>query len=235
MAALFILSWSEPGSPWAASAAECRRILLLEGLGIAATALVGGYRAVAQTFFPLVMLGLLAWFVHSATGPLSWALISFAWYVVAAFVNGVQAHRGRFGNARTNPAHPYRRLDRMFFIYVAVVPIFILFRVASYLLRWPACGAIYFTMLFVVDTGGSELFDRIPQGLLRRMREGTRESAEKDLGLCFDCVHVQPAIPAEPPRRLVRCQLSLTDPLFPEFPETPVRLCAGFRKRDQPK
>lgn len=224
----FVLAWWSPGTPGAATPAECRLIMLIEGLTIVVAALVGVYIEISLITFPLILAGCVAWWVHTGVAGISSTMICFVWYVVSAFIDGVSAHRGHFGPARENPAHPHRRYDRMLLLYLATVPLFLALRVTDHSSRWAIWGTIYFTSLAAVDTVLRDWFDRIPRGILRRLKAWARPETASQLGICADCVHVQPAIPPRP-RRWIRCGLSATDPRMAEYPTTPVLACDGFR------
>ncbi len=73
-------------------------------------------------------------------------------------------------------------------------------------------------------------FERIPRGLLRWIQRRVRTpESDAQIGICLDCVHLQPAIPSRP-GRMIRCGLSTTDPKIPEYPTTPIITCDGFRR-----
>jgi hypothetical protein len=71
LAAGFYLAWRAPHLRWAATPAECRLVMLLEGASILACALVGVYLEIGLIAFPLIMLGCAAWFVKTGTAGLS--------------------------------------------------------------------------------------------------------------------------------------------------------------------
>jgi hypothetical protein len=228
LAIAFALAWWSPDAPVAATPTECRLIILLEGLSILVSALVGVYIEVSLFVFPLILVGCVAWFVGTGAAGHSALMFCFVWYVVSAFVNGILARRGHFGPARENPAHPHRRYDRMLLLYLATAPIVVALWAVGNSLRWAIWGTIYFTLLAAIDTVLRKPFDRIPQGILRRLKARARPEVASQIGVCFDCIHAQPAIPARR-RQLIRCGLSATEPRFPEYPATPVRSCQGFR------
>jgi hypothetical protein len=93
---------------------------------------------------------------------------------------------------------------------------------------WAVWGTIYFALLAAVDTVLRDPFDRIPQGILGRVRAWAGPEAAAKIGICVSCVHLQPAIPQRP-GHLIRCGLSATESHFPEHPATPVSACQGFR------
>lgn len=229
LAVAFGLAWWTPLAPGTPPPAECRLIMLLEGLSIIAAALVGIYLEVAFIALPLIVIGCVVWFAKAGLAGLAPVTFCFVWYVASAFVDGLLARRGRFGSARENPAHPHRRYDRMFFLYLMTAPIPAALWFAGHPLCWAVWGTIYFALLTAVDTVLRRPFDWIPQALLRGMKSRAGPEAAAKLGICKDCVHVQPAIPARP-GRLIRCGLSGSDPRFPEHPHTPVQSCEGFRK-----
>jgi hypothetical protein len=228
LAVAFALAWWAPGAPSAPMPDECRLIMLLEGLSIIVSALVGVYIQVSLIFFPLILVGCVAWLVKTGVAGHSAAMFCFVWYIVSAFVDGILAHRGHFGSARENPAHPHRRYDRMLFLYLATGLMLPALWIAGNTLRWAIWGTIYFALLAAVDTVLREPFDRIPQGIVRRIRKWAGPEAAAKIGICHACVHVQPAIPQRP-GQLIRCGLSATDSRFPEYPTTPVLACKGFR------
>ena len=228
LAVSFAFTLWAPYSDWAMAPADCLVLMLLEGAMIVVSALVGVYFAVSRIFFPLLVLGFLGYWMRTAATGHPWAFYSFAWAATAAFVDGWRAHRGAFGPARENPAHPHRRYDRMFFLYLATAPILPALWAAGFPRRWAVWGLAYFTLLTLVDSVFRGLFDRIPQGLLRRVRGRAGPETVAKFGLCFRCVYLQPALPARP-GRMVRCGLSATKKRFPEYPATPVETCDGFR------
>jgi hypothetical protein len=202
--------------------------MILEGLSVLGAALVGIYMEIAYVFFPLIIFLCAAWLVGAGRAGISWPLISFIWFIVAAFLDGRAARKGRFGMARENPDHPHRRYDRMFLLLIATLPLFLALRLAGHPMRWAVWGTVYFSLLAAVDTFLREPFDRIPRGILRR--RGTLAGAEvrARLGLCADCTYVQPAVPVRK-RRPIRCALSVLDARFQEYPMPPVPACEGFR------
>jgi hypothetical protein len=178
------------------------------------------------------MLATIALLVSVGNAAFSWAMAGFVWGVIAAFNEGLRAHRGEFGFARENPAHPHRRYDRVVLVYLATVPIFLVLWIGGHPLRWTIWGAIYFTLVTAADTVLRDPIDRIPRAILRRMQAKTDPEIAARLGLCRTCMYVQPAIP---PRegRYVRCVLSTRNPKFPEYPHTPLSECEGFKPRGQ--
>jgi hypothetical protein len=226
----FLLAWLAPDVPGAATAADCRSIMVLQGLSILAAVLVGTYLQTSMVFFPLVLGGCLLWLLASGMTGLSWAWVSFAWYVVQSFIDGLRAHRGHFGLARENADHPHRRYDRLVFLYAGTAVIFPVLWLFCSPGHWAIWGTIYFALSAAVDTVLRDQFDRIPRGVLRWMQKRVRTpESEARIGICLDCVYVQPAIPARKDR-LIRCCLSVTDPRFPENPATPLHACDGFRR-----
>lgn len=230
LALSFLLAWLAPDSPGAATAADCRSIMVLQGLSILAAVLVGGYRDAAQAFLPLVLGACVLWLFAVGMAGFTWAWVSFVWKIVGAFIDGVRAHRGDFGLARENPNHPHRRYDLEVFLYAGTAVSFPVLWLLAGPARWAIWGAIYFSLSAAVGTVLRDQFERIPRGILRWMQKRVRDSEfEARVGICLDCVYVQPAIPARP-GRAVRCCLSLTNPNFPEYPATPVHACDGFRR-----
>lgn len=230
LAASFLLAWIAPDFPGTATAEDCRTIMILQGLSILAAVLVGGYRETAQVFLPVILGGCTVWLLATGMAGLSWAWISFVWYVVGAFMDGLRAHRGEFGLARENPEHPHRRYDRLVLLYVATALILAALWLVGSPARWSIWGTIYFSLSAAVDTVLRDWFDRIPRGILRQMQKRVRDpQMEAQVGICLDCVYVQPAIPSRP-GRMIRCLLSVTDPKFPEYPTTPIHVCDGFRR-----
>ena len=227
----FAAAWLAPHSPLAASRGDGARVMVLEGALILASVLVGGFVEVAYFFFPLIMLGIVVGMISAGVASLSWTLICFSWGVIAAFIEGLRAHRGQFGFARENPAHPHRRYDRIVLLYLGTWPVFALLWIGGSASRWLAWGAIYYGLLTAIDTFLRDAFDRIPRALLRRMQSHADPQIAARLGLCRNCMYVQPAIPMREGRD-VRCVLSTRDSRFPEYPQTPVSACAGFRARD---
>jgi hypothetical protein len=228
LALSFLLAWLAPNSPGAATPGDCRSIMVLQGLSILAAVLVGGYRDAAQAFLPLVLGGCVLWLFATGAAGFSLVWLSFVWHVVGAFIDGVRAHRGEFGLARENPNHPHRRYDRAVLLYAGTAAAF----PALWLLGspWAVWGAVYFSLSAAVDTVLRDRFERIPRGILRWMQKRLRDpETEARVGICLDCVYVQPAIPARP-GRMVRCCLSVTDAKFPEYPATPIHACDGFRR-----
>jgi hypothetical protein len=228
MTAACLMAWLAPQVD-PAMAAACAQVMALEGLLIVGLAMVGVYLPVAHFFFPPIVAAMLWYVVRQGPGGLNWVVMSFGWYLVSAFVHAVRAHRGRYGNARVNPDHPARRYDRMLFIYVLSAPV----AVAAALIGrpvWAVWGVAYFGALTLCDSVLRAWFDRLPQGVLRRWQASVRSAVVDQMGLCTDCVHVSPAIPQRP-SRLVRCQRSLDDARFPEYPATPVKDCDGFENR----
>jgi len=226
----FLLAWLAPDFAGTTTPEDCRSIMLLQGLMILAAVLVGGYRATALALFPLVAGGCVVWLLATGTAGLSWAWAGFVWYVVRAFLDGLRAHRGEFGSARENPDHPHRRYDRLVLLYVGTAVPFAILWLLNVPGNWAIWGTFYFALSAAVDTVLRDRFDRIPRAILRWMQHRVRTpESEARIGICLDCVYIQPAIPARP-NHLIRCCLSATDPLFPEFPTTPVRTCDGFRR-----
>jgi hypothetical protein len=234
LAALFLLSWLAPDFPGAATAEDCRAIILLQGLSILAAVLVGSYKETALAFLPLILGACILWLLATGLAGLSWAWISFVWYVVGAFMEGLAAHRGEFGLARENPDHPHRRYDRLVLLYVAMATLFPVLWLIGSPARWAIWGTIYFSLSAAFDTVLRDWFDRIPRGILRRMKKAARTpEVEAQIGICLDCVYISPAIPSRP-GRMIRCLLSVTDPNFPEHPTTPIHACDGFRRPAEP-
>ena len=234
LAASFLLAWIAPDFPGAATAEDCRTIMILQGLSILAAVLVSVYLETAIVFLPLILGSCILWLLATGVAGLSWAWIGFVWYVVGAFMDGLRAHRGEFGLARENPEHPHRRYDRLVLLYVAVATIFPVLWLIGSPARWAIWGTIYFTLSAAVDTVLRDWFDRIPREILRRMKKAARTpEVEAQVGICLDCVYVQPAIPSRP-GRMIRCLLSVTDPKFPEYPTTPMHVCDGFRRPAEP-
>lgn len=231
----FVLAWLAPGVRGAATAEDCRSVMILEGLSILAAVLVGGYRETALAFFPLVVAGCVVWLFASGLAGLSWVWLGFVWHVVQAFNDGMRAHRGEYGLARENPDHPHRRYDRQVFLYVGTAAAFPLFWILGRPAHWAIWGTLYFALSAAIETVLRDWFDRIPQGVLRRLKKRLRDpEIEATIGICRNCVYVQPALPARP-GRMIRCCLSLTDPTFPEYPATPLQSCAGFRPAAEPE
>ncbi len=202
--------------------------MILQGLSLLAAVLVGGFLQIAFVFLPVVLGVCILWLVATGTAGISWAWIGFVWYVVGSFLDGLRAHRGEFGSTRLNPEHPHRRYDRLVLLYAGTVPIIMGLWLVGSPARWAIWGAIYFSLSAAVDTVLRDWFDRIPRGILRWMQKRVRNpQMEAEVGICLDCIHVQPAIPSRPGRR-IRCLLSATDPGFPEYPPTPVHDCDGF-------
>jgi hypothetical protein len=234
LAASFLLAWIAPDFPGAATAEDCRTIMILQGLSILAAVLVGGYRETALVFLPFVLGSCILWLLATGMAGLSLVWISFVWYVVGAFMDGLRAHRGEFGLARENPEHPHRRYDRLVLLYVAMATIFPVLWLIGSPARWAIWGTIYFSLSAAVDTVLRDWFDRIPREILRRMQKRVRDpQMEAQFGICLDCVYLQPAIPSRP-GRMIRCLLSVTDPDFPEYPTTPIHVCHGFRRPAEP-
>lgn len=230
LAASFLLAWLAPDGPGAATPDDCRSIMLLQGASILAAVLVGGYRETAQAFLPLVIGGCVVWLFATGTAGWSWAWVSFVWYVVQSFIDGLRAHRGDFGLARENPDHPHRRYDRLVLLYVGTAAAFPILWLLGSPRHWAIWGTIYFGLSAAVDTVLRDQFERIPRGILRWMQRRVRTpEREAQIGICLDCVYVQPAIPSRP-GRMIRCLLSVSDPKFPEYPTTPIRMCDGFRR-----
>ena len=230
LAITFALAWWAPHAPGALKPDESRLIMLLEGFSIIASALAFGaglYVVISLIYLPLILVGFVVWLVMMGTVELS-SMFAFIWFVLAAFVDGILAHRGHFGSARENPAHPQRRFDRLFILYFATALTLPAIWVTSNPLQWTVWGTIYFTLLFVSDTVLPRQFDRIPQSMLRWLKNRVRPEVAPKIGICIDCIHVQPAVPSRP-GRLVRCGLSITDTRFLEYPATPVNACEGFR------
>ena len=174
------------------------------------------------------MAGCAAWLVASGVAGFSWSMGGFFWFMIAAFIDGILAHRGCFGMARENPDHPHRRHDRMFLLYLLTAPVLPAAKIAGHTPAWAVWGTLYFALLAAVDTVLRGPFDRIPQGILRWLKARAGPGVKARLGACADCAYVQPAVP---PRkgRPVRCALSATDQRFPEYPAAPVPRCEGFR------
>jgi hypothetical protein len=232
LAASFLLAWLAPDFPGASTAEDCRAIMILQGLSIFAAVLVGGYRETALVFLPFVLGGCVVWLLATGLAGFSWAWLSFVWSVVGAFLAGLRAHRGEFGSARENPDHPHRRYDRLVILYVGTAPIAVVLWLLGSPARWAIWGTVFFWLSAAVDTVLRDAFDRIPRGMLGWMKRRARDpQIEAQIGICLDCVHVQPALPARP-GRMIRCTLSATDPKFPEYPPTPIHTCAGFRRAD---
>jgi hypothetical protein len=163
-------AWWFPQSALAASPAECRQIMLLEALGVLGGALVGVYLEIAVLFFPPLVLLTLVYLAKVSSTGLSCAVIGFGWYLVLTFVEGIRAHRGEYGSARENPAHPHRRLDRRFVLLSALAPVVAVLIVARVPSHWAILGTVYFGLLVAVDTVLRDAFDRIPRGILRSFR-----------------------------------------------------------------
>src|SRR5688572_21577123 len=98
LALSFLLAWIWPAVLGAATAEDCRSIMILEGLAILAAVLVGGYRETALAFLPLVVGGCVLWLFATGMAGLSWVWLGFVWSVVQAFLDGLRAHRGEFGS-----------------------------------------------------------------------------------------------------------------------------------------
>jgi hypothetical protein len=228
LAASFLLAWIMPDTFGAATEQDCRTVTILQGLSILAGVLVGGYRDTALVFLPIVLGGCALWLLATGMAGLSWAWISFVWYVIGSFLDGLRAHRGEFGLARENAEHPHRRYDRLVILYVGTAPVVVVLWLLDSSARWTIWGMIYFSLSAAVDTVLRDWFDRIPRGILRWMQKRVRDpQMEAQVGSCLDCVYVQPAIPCKP-GRMIRCLLSVTDPKFPEYPATPIHVCDGF-------
>jgi hypothetical protein len=229
-ASAFLLAWLGPALPGAATAEDCRTIMILEGLSILAAVLVGGYRETALTFFPPVVVGCVVWLFATGTAGLSWIWAGFVWHVVQAFIDGVRAHRGEFGLAGENPDHPHRRYDRLVFLYVGTAAVFPIVWLLGRPAHWAIWGTLYFALSAAVDTVLRDQFERIPRGVLRWMKKRLHDpQIAAQIGICRNCRYVQPAIPARA-GRMIRCCLSVTDPKFPEYPASPIHTCAGFRR-----
>jgi hypothetical protein len=234
LAASFLLAWLVPDFPGAASAEDCRTIIILQGLSILAAVLVGIYHEAGLVFLPVILGSCLLWLLATGTAGLSWAWVSFVWYVVGAFIDGLRAHRGEFGLARENPEHPHRRYDRLVLLYLATATMFPLLWLIARPAQWAIWGTIYFSLSAAVDTVLRDWFERIPRGILRWMKKRARTpEVEAQIGICLDCVYISPAIPSRP-GRMIRCLLSVTDPKFPEYPTTPIDVCDGFRRSAEP-
>jgi hypothetical protein len=226
----FLLAWLAPGLPGAATADDCRSIMLLQGLSILAAVMVGGYRETALSLLPVVVGGCLVWLLATGTAGLTWAWFGFVWQIVQSFLDGLRAHRGEFGLASENPDHPHRRHDRLVFLYLGTAALFPILWLFGSPARWAIWGTVYFALSTAIDTVLRDAFDRIPRSVLRRMKKRLRDpELEAQIGICVDCAYVQPAIPARP-GRMIRCCLSVTDATFPEYPTTPIRTCDGFRR-----
>src|SRR5918994_4396186 len=174
LAASFLLAWMAPDFPLAATPEDCRTIMILQGLSILAAVLVGGYRETALVFLPFVVGGCILWLLATGMAGLSLAWISFVWYVVGAFMDGLQAHRGEFGLAGENPEHPHRRYDRLVLLYVGVAMLLPVLWLIGRPAHWAIWGTIYFTLSAAVDTVLRDWFDRIPRGILRWMKKHAR-------------------------------------------------------------
>jgi hypothetical protein len=234
LAAALLLAWLHPGLPGAATAADCRTIMILQGLSILAAVLVGGYRETASVFFPPVVVGCVLWLFATGTAGLSWAWAGFVWHVVQSFIDGVRAHRGEFGLAAENRDHPHRRYDRLVLLYVGTATALPLAWLLARPAHWAIWGTLYFGLSAAVDTVLRDQFERIPRGVLRRLKKRLHDpEIAAQIGICRNCRYVQPAIPARA-GRMVRCCLSLTDPNFPEYPVSPIQTCDGFRRLADP-
>ena len=230
LALSFLLAWWAPDVVGAATPVDCRSIMMLQGLLILAAVLVGGYRETSLALFPLVVGGCVLWLLAMGKAGFSWAWVSFVWFVVQAFVDGLRAHRGYFGSARENPDHPHRRYDRLVLLYLGTAVLFAVLWLLGNRNPWAIWGTFYFALSAAVDTVLRDRFERIPRGLLRWMQRRVRTpESDAQIGICLDCVHLQPAIPSRP-GRMIRCGLSTTDPTFPEYPTTPILTCDGFRR-----
>jgi hypothetical protein len=163
LAASFLLAWLAPDFPGAPTADDCRTIMILQGVSLLAAVLVGGYRQAALVFLPLVLGGCLLWLLATGTAGLSWAWGSFVWYVVGAFTEGLRAHRGEFGLASENPAHPHRRYDRLVLLYLATATLFPAYWLLGGPARWAIWGTIYFSLAAAVETVLRDQFDRVPR------------------------------------------------------------------------
>lgn len=53
-----------------------------------------------------------------------------------------------------------------------------------------------------------------------------------EVGLCESCRHVQ-IVKSARGSLFYLCTLSKVDPSFPKYPELPVRVCTGYRLRDE--
>lgn len=226
MAAVFAFAAWAPNSRWATSAADCRTIMLLEGVFIVCSALVGVYLRIAVVFFPILVLGGLGWLLSRGFAGLDFGTASFSGYLVLAFFEGIKAHKGAYGMARTNPSHPHRRYDRMFLLFVSTGLVALGIRFLGEPKAWSLWGTAYFCLLASVNTFLQSSFDSLPKAMLKRMKSGSHDEVHALVGVCASCVYVQPAIPARR-RRYIRCALSTTDARFREYPVTPVRVCEG--------
>jgi|CXWL01.1.fsa_nt_gi hypothetical protein len=231
LALTLALSWWAPTLPFASSAGDARWIMGLESVLLFASILVGGFVQVAYVAFPVILLATIGWLMSAGKAGLSLATASFVWGVSAAFYEGLRAHRGEFGFARENPAHPHRRYDRVALIYVATLPVPLVCWLAGNAYAWSIWGSVYFTLQALGDSVLRDPIDKIPRALLKRMQANVSPEVAARLGICRNCLYVQPALPPRPGRD-VRCVLSIRDKNFPEYPETPVTECAGWRKRD---
>lgn len=230
LAIAFWLALLAPQLPFATSPGDARLIVVLEGISLLACVLVGGFVPVAYTFFPLIVLAVVAWLFVAGSAGFSLGAIGFVWGIVAAFREGLRAHRGELGFARENPDHPHRRYDRVVMLYFAVLPIVPVLWALGVGARWQVCGALYFSLVAASDTFLRDPIDRIPRALLRRMQGKTDPELAARLGQCATCMYVQPAI-GHPDGKPVRCVLSTQNPRLAEFPDTPTTDCPGYQPR----
>lgn len=243
LAVTFALAWLAPDAPLAGKRADSALVMTLEGVALVACVLVGGFAEVAYTAFPLVLFAIVLWLAAVGRAALSWTLVGFVWGIVAAFVEGLRAHRGEFGLARVNPAHPHRRYDRVALLYFGLLPLpFVLWLAGP--VRWTIWGAVYFALVAAADSFLRDPIDRIPRAILRRMQSNTSQaildriqsntspSIAARLGVCRTCLYAQPAAPQREGRD-VRCQRSLADDAYPEYPATPLASCRGFVDRER--
>jgi len=227
MAAIFLLAVWIPALQTARNMADSRMIMLLEGVSILGVALAGVYLRIALVFFPVFIISLLGLTIYCGLAAVTWSMVSFAGYISLGFINGILAHRGFYGPARTNPDHPHRRYDRMLLVYIVSGAVMVILWGSGIPVRWSHWSAFYFSLLFVADGFLQNFFDRIPQGFLRWFRSRSSDEIKSKIGMCLSCVHVQPAIPVRK-HKLIRCGLSSTDNRFQEYPKTPVLTCPGF-------
>jgi hypothetical protein len=59
------------------------------------------------------------------------------------------------------------------------------------------------------------------------------DSAEKRVGLCFDCRHAQ-RVASSRGATFYLCRLSALDPRYAKYPALPVRTCAGYEPQEDP-
>ena len=229
LALTFALAWVAPDVALAAKPGDAPLVMVLEGITLLACVLVGGFVEVAYTFLPLILLGVVLFLLAVGRAGLSWGVVGFVWSVVAAFVEGLRAHRGELGFARENIAHPHRRYDRIFLLYFGTLPLVPLLWLVT-----PARVVIWATVYYALAAASDSFLrapiDRIPRAILRRMQSKTDPALAAKLGLCRTCLYVQPAV-GHPEGKPVRCALSTKDARFVEFPDVPLSTCDGYKPR----